>query len=174
MSTGKQRGRHGAKPGERRGGRAAGTPNKATIARERAAQAIADAGKAPIVLAPAKVDPEQAAIAVRAKKSKLAIDVLEEFMRVFAGMAARQQPRYDSDGKLIAGNPGEFERWARLTVVTADRLAPYQSPTFKALAVVAPPPQDQPNRPDLTREGNVVKLNDPVRAARVYAQIMKG
>lgn len=67
-------------------------------------------------------------------------------MHLFAGMAAKHQPL--PDGSVIHSNrkpnPVQFEKWARLAVETATKLAPYQSPTFKAI-MIAPPPDPGSN-----------------------------
>jgi hypothetical protein len=57
---------------------------------------------------------------------KLARDVLEDFMLRFADMASKE------------ADPGKFERYARFAVHCAQSLAPYQSPTFKAVTLIPP------------------------------------
>src|SRR5262245_14991047 len=114
------RGRVGAAPGERRGGRGPGTPNKDVM--------------------------EKALIAERAwqdigmSKRKLAKDVIEDFMQVFCKVARLYEPKEGvrPSTKLAA----EYERWAKNAVDAAKALAPYQSPTMKAI-VVAPMPDQQ-------------------------------
>jgi hypothetical protein len=64
---------------------------------------------------------------------KLARDVLEDFMLRFTSMAERET------------DPIKFERYARFAVHCAQSLAPYQSPTLRAV-MVAP----QPERNDTT------------------------
>jgi hypothetical protein len=71
--------RGGSKPGERRGGRQRGTPNKRTLGQM---AALAEAG------APASLAKTSASSA-----KKLARDVIEEFMLFCTGMAAHYQPR---------------------------------------------------------------------------------
>ena len=118
----------GAKPGERRGGRVAGTLNKATIQKALIA--------------------ERTAADARTQGRKLAKDVLDDLMQIFMGVAAAYQfvppGAMDKNGNPIPprGNGAEFEKWARLTVETAKALANYQSPTFRAI-VVAPPPEEK-------------------------------
>lgn len=110
--------RGGSKPGERRGGRVKGVPNKATM--ERALIAANTLVKS------------------RAADKKLAKEVLDDFMALFAGMAAHYQPTPPHAMQQNQyGNPAEFEKYARLAVQCAKDLAPYQSPTFRAI-VVAP------------------------------------
>lgn len=116
--------------GKKFGGRVKGTKNLETIKKERvaaeiAARTIADA---------------------RIHDKPLAKEVLDTFMHLFAGMAAKHQPL--PDGSVIPSNrkpnPVQFEKWARLAVETATKLAPYQSPTFKAI-MIAPPPDPGSN-----------------------------
>lgn len=119
----------GAKPGERRGGRAKGTKNKAILERDRiaaeiAARTVADA---------------------RVAGKKLAKDVLEDFMLLFAGMAAHHQPAPPTGAPNAYANEEKFNEYAQLAVSCAHKLAPYQSPTFQAI-MIAPPPPD-PNDP---------------------------
>lgn len=114
----------GAKPGERRGGRSVGTRNKATIEKALIAEEVT----------------KRATMEGR----KLGKEVLDEFMSVFAAMAAVNQPRPsrqpDGTVKLEGGNIEEFEKWARLAVDVAAKLTPYQSPTFRAVVIAPPPP----------------------------------
>lgn len=144
----------GAAPGERRGGREKGTPNKATI--ERALIAEATAADA------------------RINGKKLAKDVLEEFMFLFAGMAAAHQPLPPN----AVSPPGhkadeaKFEKWARLACAQAAELAKYQSPTFRAVQVTASQPL--PNSPGGKQiDGEVIRL-DQLSIAKVYRQIVGG
>lgn len=138
------------KKGMRPGGRQKNTPNKATTERAELA----------------RLQNEES----RRRGIKLGKEVLEEFMLLFAGMAASHQP-------LPRGvvRPGHVEReekfltYARLTVETAKALAEYQSPKFRAIMVTAPPPEP----PARTIDGNVTAINDPVALARVYQQMVK-
>jgi hypothetical protein len=56
-----------------------------------------------------------------------------------------------ADARHVAGDVAGFERWARLACVTAKDLAPYQSPTYRAV-VIAPPP-------DKTLQDDVTVIN---------------
>jgi hypothetical protein len=78
----------------------------------------------------------------------------------FVGMAAAYQP-LPPNASAPAGHRGED--LGQFAVECAKALAPYQSPTFKAIAVMAPPPPTPvaPERED-------IDLNDPVAIARVY------
>ena len=111
----------GAKPGERRGGRALGTKNKATIEREfleRQLLARADA---------------------RVGGRKLAKEVIEENMHFAAAFAEQFKPIEGNE----KANEDKFLEWARLAVAWATDLAPYQSPRFRAI-VMAPQQQNEP------------------------------
>ena len=69
------------------------------------------------------------------------------YLNVFAGMATYYQP-------TIPGMPTQnqnadednFEKWARLAIECAAKLAPYQSPTFRAVVVGPAPDANQPEK----------------------------
>jgi hypothetical protein len=109
----------GARPGERRGGRAKGTPNKATVEKLAIAERVLNKS--------------------RMAGKKFAKEVLEELMSVSADMAAYFQPRVGS----MAPNPNQSEKkflkYARLAVATAKALLPYQSPKLRAIVVARSP-----------------------------------
>ena len=124
---------------------------------------------------------EAAAIAVeraRAKGHPLAIEVLEEFMVLFRGTAARHQPI--PKGTVIVDparepDPELFEKYARLTVETAAELAPYQSAKHAAIrlqTIPAPGPTAMPGDNARLIEGHVTQINDPVTLTRVYKGLM--
>lgn len=146
----------GAAPGERRGGRTKGKKNRGTIEKERVAAEIA----------------ARTVMDARVAGKKLAKEVLEEFMFLFAGMAATYQPL--PPGTITPPghepDPAKFNEYARLTVHCASKLAPYQSPTFAAIAISTPglPVPSQPSG------DNVIRLDDPIALARVYARIVSG
>jgi hypothetical protein len=94
----------GASKGERCGGRAKGTPNKATVER---------------TLIAARVTAE-----AEMRGQRLGKEILAKYAAICYGMA---------DARLLEGNVVEFEKYARLAC-TRD-LAPYQSPTFRAVDV---------------------------------------
>ncbi len=147
------------KKGMRPGGRSKGTPNRSTterLERERIAQQ-----------AQHEVDRNRQA------NTKLGKDVLEEFMRLFAGMAAAYQPLPEGMAPPPGRTPNEtkFLIYARLTVETARDLAAFQSPKFKAIQVMAPPPTPLPA--PAPADGNVVTIDDPVAMARVYQRMIK-
>jgi hypothetical protein len=65
---------------------------------------------------------------------------------------AKYAARFDemADARHLAGDVAGFERWARLACATAKDLAPFQSPTFRAVTVVPP---------DKAREDDVTVIN---------------
>jgi hypothetical protein len=65
---------------------------------------------------------------------KLAKEVLDQFMVLFAGMAAFYQPRPASSMQQNPNaNESKFDKYAKLAVECAKDLAPYQSPTFRSV-----------------------------------------
>jgi hypothetical protein len=122
-------GKGGSIPGA---GRKKGQKNKATIERELIAARQAEK----------RIDE-----AVNSGR-KLGKDVLDDFMQLFAGIAASYQPvapdvwegMTEEQKAKRTPNPVEFEKWARLAVHCATKLAPYQSPTFQAIMIAPPPP----------------------------------
>ena len=118
----------GAKPGERRGGRQKGTPNKRTAERQRVQEYTAEAWKL-----------ASSAQEMRAKRKKLGKEIASEFANVFANMAAYHQPI--PAGQPIPPNrePNEekFVMYAELAVWAGAAAAKYESPTYKAITVEA-------------------------------------
>jgi hypothetical protein len=134
--------------GRKTGGRTRGTPNKATI--EKALVAAARA------------------IDAKAAGRKLAKEVLEDFMLLFAGMAAHFQAAPPGTPPNPYADEGSFWKCSEGAIDCAAKLAAYQSPTFKAVAVV---PQPALSSTDFERR-NIAKLNDPVAAAQAYRRMM--
>ncbi len=121
MPSGGRRRNTGSKPGPR-------GPHKATIEKALIAEQI---------IARAEMRGE-----------KLAKEVLNDFMKLFAGMAAVFQPVAPNQPIPVGRDPNDekFDKYARLAVDTAAKLAPYQSPTFRAIVVAPAPDQNQPER----------------------------
>jgi hypothetical protein len=96
---------------------------------------------------PNKATIERALIAERAiAKSKaehkpLAKEVMAEFLDLFRKLALKHQ-----------NNTRRFEKYARLTIDTAKMLAPFESPTLKAIDLPSPPP-DVKGEPAVIRFG---------------------
>lgn len=140
------------KKGMRPGGRARGTVNRATLEKViRAEMQTADA---------------------KARGLKLAVDVLQDYMHIFHREAEKYRPSEKMRGVKSTPREKKFLTYAKLTVDTANDLAAFQSPKFKAIQVIAPPPVQNQNQ--LPAPGsNVVTIDDPVAMARVYQQRMK-
>src|ERR1700722_19027732 len=121
----------GSKPGERRGGRAKGQPNKASIERAAIAERI---------IAEAEGKPGR----------KLGRELLEELALVFGGLASAFQPVATGPGGILTPTDLEswaksykeplFEKYAKLAAKCADAFADFQSPRLGRLQVAAPPP----------------------------------
>ncbi len=120
--------RGGSKPGERRGGRQKGTPNRATVEKQLIAAQIAER-----TVADARVEGKQ-----------LAKEVLEQFMLRFVEMAKHYEPTLPGAGEQqLHGDEGKFLQWAKHAIDCAKALAPYQSPTFRAVEII--PPREEPS-----------------------------
>jgi gamma-glutamyltranspeptidase len=124
----------GAKPGERRGGRAKGQLNKASIERAALAERIV-------------------AEAEGKHGRKLGRELLEEFALMFGGLAAAFQPVATGPGGTLTQADLEswansykeplFEKYAKLAAKCADAFADFQSPRLSRVHVAAPPPDSQ-------------------------------
>lgn len=171
----------GARPntgGHRPGaGRKKGTKNKSTIEREKEEAKKALAQQAAIDLA-------------RGRGGKIATEVIDDFMRLFVGLAARHQTWPAEAGVNPHENPKLFREYAKLAVQCATELANYQQPKFKAMVVAMaqpgmgidmpgaalPPPQAVPpaDGEGTSEPGNVVvSMNDAAALTKVYQQRMK-
>jgi hypothetical protein len=130
----------GAKPGERRGGRAKGQPNKASMERAAIAERI---------VAESEGKPGR----------KLGRELLEELALMFGGLASEFQPVATGPGGTLTQADLEswaksykeplFEKYAKLAAKCADAFADFQSPRLGRLQVAAPPPD--PRRPMKTK-----------------------
>jgi hypothetical protein len=117
--------RGGSKPGERRGGRQEGTPNKATVQKQLVAAQIA----------------ERTVADARTMGKKLAKEVLEDFMLHFADIAEQYRPTPpEAEHQNPHSDEARFNKYAAIAMECARSLAPYQSPTFKAVQI-APAPE---------------------------------
>jgi hypothetical protein len=108
---------------------------------------------------------------------KLAKEHLSDLLNVFAGMATYYQPTFPG---MPTQNPNadedKFEKWARLAIECAAKLAPYQSPTFRAVVVAPAPDANQPEKRkrftlSIFDGSNGTPLN-AVDASRVYRRIV--
>ena len=113
--------RGGSKPGERRGGRKKGSRNLKLVEKDLLAQReLADA---------------------KEKKRKLGKEVLDDFMHLFAGMAAYYQPAPPGAPPRPQQNEIKFKEYAALATTVAKDLAQYQSPKYSAVMVGQAGPQ---------------------------------
>jgi hypothetical protein len=126
--------------GKKTGGRRPGSKNKATLALE--AAAVAAVG--------GNADPH-------------AVPTLSKIMKYFLDKADEEARKQGGgDVKVVC----EMLREAR---TTAAQLAPYQAPTFRAVAVSTLAPQDRDQD-----EPNVISIDDPHAAMRVYRRLVCG
>lgn len=98
----------GASPGERRGGRKKGIPNRATIERELAARAEA-----------AQIEEGN-----KRKGRPTAKEFLNEAWVIYRSRAVYYQPRSDNPNS----NEGKFMDYMKLAVDAASKVAPYLHP----------------------------------------------
>jgi hypothetical protein len=123
--------RGGSKPGERRGGRQKGTPNRKTVERQLITERILQEPPAGI------------------ESGKLGREVLAQYMNTFDELA--EQYREADEAK--------FRQYAELAVACAKALAPYESPTYRAV-VVSSPRQEGNGALELTMEELARKLEE--------------
>jgi hypothetical protein len=102
--------RGGSKPGERRGGRQKGTPNRKTLERRLITERMLEHPSAGV------------------ESGKLGRDVLAQYMCTFDELAEQYRKT----------NEPKFRQYAELAVACAKALAPYQSPTYRAIVVSSP------------------------------------
>lgn len=150
------------KKGERPAGRSKGTPNRVTV---EAAEI-------------ARISNEQA----KARGVKLGKEMLEDYMMAFHNVAATYQNRIAQalqaqQAGLNGSGPAQadidaFKDWGGLVVSTAKELAKYQSPTFRAIAVVAPPPGSEKSAPVISAD-NVITIKDAQALSRVYQNMVR-
>jgi hypothetical protein len=131
----------GARPGERRGGRAKGTPNKATVEKLAIAERVRNRS--------------------RRGRKKSAIEVLEEMMNVFYDLAAYYAPAVGSMEPNPNQNEEMFCKYFRLTFQAAKTLAPYQSPKLRAVSFTSAPEPEQDLDCDKTRRYTLWPFGKP-------------
>jgi hypothetical protein len=118
----------GAQPGERRGGRAKGTPNKTPLQKAEALAAKA-----------AKAEARTAVkVTVQPLEHKLAKEVLDWGMQYCVARAAFRRPALADEPPNQNEDEGQFLKWLALAAEFAKTLAPYQSPRLLAHAIKAP------------------------------------
>jgi hypothetical protein len=102
---------------------------------------------------------------------KLARDVLEDFMLTFANMASHYRPRPPGEQPNPHADEEQFWKFAKFAIHCAAVLAPYQSPTFRAI-VAPPPPEPDRWETDSLRLGDQRRPVDPAEATRIYQRIV--
>lgn len=137
--------------GAKRGaGRPKGSRNALTIEKERLAAEIA----------------RKTVMDARQQGKKLAKEILREGMEHAMGLAGK----YQEQG--VAPNPAAFKEWLNFAMSCARSLAPYESPTFSAIAVV--PPAELMTSQLPANDDKVITIDDPAALQRVYKNIMGG
>lgn len=148
----------GAKPGERRGGRGKGAKNVKTLLKEITKEVVGQELRKTAV-----------------KGHKRAVEVLSELMHVTYGLAGKiQQQASEASARGLPFTPVENDErfWKCVDVAAqcAARLAPFQNPTFRAVALMneAPPPDNTAqNLLDLQA------VKDPQEATQVYLRLIR-
>lgn len=139
--------------------------NKATIeAQERtrlAAEIAASMGKPLTQPAPAGAPAQVQRVLMK--------DRLCELAEIAIGAAAHFQPTLGDGKPNPHGDWAEFKGWVDLASKIADKAADYQSPKFRAVMVAAAV-EERPMRSG--SDGNIISIDDPIAAARVYARIV--
>lgn len=138
----------GSRPGERRGGRKTGTPNRSTLEKraiiereQREAAAVV-----PEVAQQLMRDPNGGRV-TKTTARLLGKEVMRECMMFFRGLAGRHQPGGPApDMKLCI-------QYLKLAGEFADKLAPYESPRLAAIQV-------SPDDGVLDRHADLSGLND--------------
>lgn len=150
----------GSKPGERRGGREKGVPNKATVARERAAlEALQQKAKTTVLKTLAK--------------DKLAglVDEALDVVAAYKKAACRAFPGQKAyNPKMWAG----FMQAIDLARRVADAAADYESPKFRAIAVVVPPGDDNQPGDGMPAIAPADELGREHAANASYLRLVKG
>jgi hypothetical protein len=122
-------------PGRKTGGRRPGSRNKATIEREiHAALVLKRIEEAERLRAEGAA---RELAEARTSGVRLAKDVLEDFMRLFAELAMVHQPIQEEQPIPPGRKPdaAKFKEWADRACAAAKDLMPYQSPRLSAVMV---------------------------------------
>jgi hypothetical protein len=139
-----------------RGGRPKGSPNKRTV--EAIEQASREIGN------------------IRKQGRKRAVEVLDEFMFSVGGMAAMYQNRIiapPAGQEAVSQADVEMFKWAvEMTEKFAKALAPFQSPTYRAINVTVGAGDIPPPTPaQIADQGKTI--DDPQALMRFYQANMK-
>jgi len=163
--------------GKRVGAGAPRGPRQSTIEKQRAqlvehrvAQVIAKNDAAAPASPPA--EPRQVrSDSVSQPARRKAVDLLEEMMFLLYGLSAHYQPKPNEVEATTPQNRRLFNYYSKRFVDTAARLAPYQSATFKAHAMV-PSPLPMPAETARPKGGNIIDLTDQRAVAQHYRRVM--
>lgn len=114
--------------GRKTGGRAKGTPNKATVEREiLAMQAVVEKART-----------------AKPSDLKLAVQEMQKALKLAEGFASALQPKITKDANsnkiTIEGDIDLFGKWFDRWVDVMSELATYQAPKIKAMEAPTPPP----------------------------------
>lgn len=156
----------GSAPGEHRGGRKAGTPNKKTVLLRAAAAkaaAIVDDAKAKARLIAASKTGTGTQLIGRSTSRQ----VLEKFRDTLAGMAAYYQPSPGGDNKNA--NLAAFLDCSDLAIKCAKELYDREEPKLRAVLVAAAPAIARPEPPSNV---TTLKQRDAVGAGRLYREML--
>lgn len=162
MSEPAVRKRPGPKPGTRPSGRQKGTRNKKTIAALEKEQTRAQ------ILAELREEAKaEGRDALRRAK-----DVMEEFLPVVRGITAYFQPTFPGmPVQNPTGNKKEFLMWfGEVLLPLAKALAPYQSPTFRAIDMRATMPRANEVDPMDIMRALLDEIDEESRAERAQAK----
>lgn len=101
--------------------------------------------------------------------------VMQEFMTVFAGMAAAYQPAPPGQPKKQHEDEAKFARYARLAIDCAMEVAQYEEPKLRAAFIQTPPepnPMGQPRPGDDARVVNMHDTKDQARGTAAYMRLI--
>lgn len=163
----------GAAPGERRGGRSRGVPNKKDVVKHLVGEVLDGTdGQKRIKDVVAR---ELAKMAQPPRNSRKAIDILDTLMQLSMGLVARYQPRPDGG---METNPQadetKFQTYLPIALNSAKELAKYQSPTFKAIALQEVPAAPAAAPGDDAKVVNAIEKGSQQRASDAYVRLIRG
>lgn len=147
------------------GGRAKGTPNKATIEREEMAARALDKAKLGRPLAKDRLD----------ELLDVALGAMQRHQPVTAEMVERARAAGNKAVKESRGDWNGFGDWWDRAALAAKSLAPFQSPTYRAI-VVAQAGEGSGPAPmkDVTPEAGPAGDAAMERSQQTYLRLVKG
>jgi hypothetical protein len=119
-------GKGGSRPGERRGGRKVGSPNHVVTRRDVA------------TMARAKAIEEELRSHHPPPGTELAKEILGKIAHNCAAVTMKLWPAFHENGQPIQRFDGHIDLWCKMmdfTLKYGNGAAPYQSPTFRAIAI---------------------------------------